>query len=498
MALELGAFGNNATAARVELGNVTVPADVTYFVWTYRTGEGGANFGRIFGRSSGVHDLISNNPGAANTYAFGDILNAQHYRWTRADAFRWVPISISGTIADTSTAPVIYQNGINPTITRTGAGNFWGTTSSVSMQIGNRPSDSARVWHGMLAHFCMWDVKLTEDEHQALHAGALPSTIRPESIIRYLPLVSNDNNLFGVSGTAVSCLFSNIGPPIVGIDYDIAELFSQPAAGSILINANVATLAISGAVSAIHQGVQIGAIPKALVLTGTQSAVHLGAQIGATPKALLLTGSQAGIQLGSDVVISAIQASLTLAGQSAQIQLGSGIGANAASLSLSGSTASIQQGSQIAATIKAITLTGLSASVFHETGMIIGANVAPLTLSGLQAQIQLGNQISATIGSLSITGMNSGIFQGVQIGATPGALTLTGTQSSVSLSSIVNTLPYALTINGLGAGIISGGIVPVKSLQSIEMVLHSGSVAMTNYKGGIAMDASGETVGMTH
>lgn len=238
MALELGTFSNNASAARIDLGNVAVPADVTYFIWTYRTGEGGANFGRIFGRSSGVHDLISNNPGAANTYAFGDILNAQQYRWTRADVFQWVPISISGTIADISTAPVIYQNGIKPTITRTGAGNFWGTTSSVAMQIGNRPSDSARVWHGMLAHFCMWDVKLTDAEHEALHAGALPNTIRPESIVRYFPLLNNERNLFGADGANVSSLFSNLNPPLFDLNDTPVDLFYVSAGGAVSLIIN--------------------------------------------------------------------------------------------------------------------------------------------------------------------------------------------------------------------------------------------------------------------
>lgn len=238
MALELGTFSNNASAARIDLGNVAVPADVTYFIWTYRTGEGGANFGRVFGRSSGLHDLITNNPGAANTYAFGDIVNAQHYRWTRADAYQWVPISVSGTIADTSTAPTIYQSGVKPTIIRTGVGNFWGTTSSVAMHIGNRPSDSARVWHGMLAHFCMWDVKLTDAEHEALHAGALPNTIRPESIVRYFPLLNNERNLFGSDGTNVSALFSNLNPPVFDLNDTPVDLFYVSAGGAVSLIVN--------------------------------------------------------------------------------------------------------------------------------------------------------------------------------------------------------------------------------------------------------------------
>lgn len=238
MALELGTFSNNASAAKVDLGNVAISADVTYFIWTYRTGEGGSNFGRMFGRSSGLHDLITNNPGASNTYAFGDIVNAQHYRWTRADAYQWVPISVSGTIADTSTAPTIYQSGVKPTIIRTGVGNFWGTTSSVAMHIGNRPSDSARVWHGMLAHFCMWDVKLTDAEHEALHAGALPNTIRPESIVRYFPLLNDERNLFGTNGTNVSALFSNLNPPVFDLNDTPVDLFYVSAGGAVSLIVN--------------------------------------------------------------------------------------------------------------------------------------------------------------------------------------------------------------------------------------------------------------------
>lgn len=238
MALELGPFSNNATAARIDIGNVTVPADVTYFVWTYRAGEGGGNFGRVFGRSAGYHDLFSNNTNVLNTYGFGDIGNIQYYYWIRPAAFTWASISISGTTSDTSTAPTIYQNGAKPALTKVGTTGWWGTLSSVSMHIGNRPSDSGRVWHGMLAHFCMWDVKLTDAEHEALHAGALPNTIRPGSIVRYFPLLNNERNLFGSDGTNVSCLFSNLNPPVFDLNDTPVDLFYVSAGGAVSLIIN--------------------------------------------------------------------------------------------------------------------------------------------------------------------------------------------------------------------------------------------------------------------
>lgn len=238
MALELGPFSNNATAARIDLGNVTIPTNVTYFVWSYRNGEGGANFGRIFGRGGGVHDIISNNQNVANTYAFGNISGSQYYYWTRPDARQWASISISGNTADSATAPTIYQNGIRPSLTRVGASSFWGTLTSTSTNIGNRPSDWARVWDGMLAHFCMWDVNLTDEEHEALHSGALPNTIRPESIVRYFPLLNDERNLFGSDGTNVSCLFSNLNPPVFDLNDTPIDLFYVSAGGSVSLIIN--------------------------------------------------------------------------------------------------------------------------------------------------------------------------------------------------------------------------------------------------------------------
>ncbi len=237
MALELGPFSNNA-AARIDLGNVTIPTNVTYFVWSYRNGEGGANFGRIFGRGGGVHDIISNNQNVANTYAFGNISGSQYYYWTRPDARQWASISISGNTADSATAPTIYQNGIKPSLTRVGASSFWGTLTSTSTNIGNRPSDWARVWDGMLAHFCMWDVSLSDSEHEALHAGAIPNTIRPESIVRYFPLLNDERNLSGANGTNVSCLFSNLNPPVFDLNDTPVDLFYVSAGGAVSLIIN--------------------------------------------------------------------------------------------------------------------------------------------------------------------------------------------------------------------------------------------------------------------
>lgn len=237
MALELGPFSNNATAARIELGNVTVPTNVTYFVWAYRNGEGGGGAGRMFGRSSGNHDLITFNGSHANSYAFGNISGSHYYYWTRPDARQWASISISGNTADSATAPTIYQNGVKPSLTKVGSA-FWGTLTSVSMMIANRPNDWARVWDGMLAHFCMWDVSLSDSEHEALHAGALPNTIRPESIVRYFPLLNNERNLFGADGTNVSSLFSNLNPPVFDLNDTPVDLFYVSAGGAVSLIVN--------------------------------------------------------------------------------------------------------------------------------------------------------------------------------------------------------------------------------------------------------------------
>ena len=70
--------------------------------------------------------------------------------------------------------------------------------------------------------------------------------------------------------------------------------------------------------------------------------------------------------------------------------------------------------------------------------------------------------------------------------------------TSIVLSNIINTIPGSLVINGLNASVIAGGIVPIKSSQSIDMTLYYGGISMVNNKSTIAMDASGENMGMLH
>lgn len=451
MALELGAFSNNASTARVDLGNVTVPTNVTYFVWAYRNGEGGGNAGRMFGRSTGVHDLITFNTTHPNSYAFGNISGLHYYYWTRPDARQWASISISGNTTDSVTAPTIYQNGVKPSLTKVGS-TFWGTLTSVPMMIANRTNDFARVWDGMLAHFCMWDVNLTDEEHEALHAGALPNTIRPESIVRYFPLLNNERNLFGSDGTNVSCLFSNLNPPVFDLNDTPVDVFYASAAAdtSLDVNLSAQSTLTGGLITGIAFNANLsgqstlsselttsirlnsGLLSQSTLAGSLTTAIPFAANLSAQ-SSISAEFASAAAQLQSNLTTQAtLTSSLTTA-----IALSSSLTSVASLISdLSGTAAQLQTSLTAQATASGNLTTGIALS-----GNLSGQSSLSAALAGGAAQLQ--SNLQATVG------LTANLSTQISLSSSLAAQSVLNAALTTNTGMAVNAVASSLLIAGI-------------------------------------------------
>ncbi len=471
MSVELGANFGASSAGRVDIGSFAIPSLVTHFVWFMRTGEGGGSFGRILGRSTGTHDLTNDHGSFANNYAFGDRIGGQYHRWTRLENIgEWSSILVSGDTSNNSVAPRILQNGRLVALTRVGAANYWAGLSSTATVIGNRQSDNIRIWDGYIAHYCMWDDILSEYEEKQLANGVPPYLVRPNNLVKYYPLDS-DYSPISQNANAISARYTKVNPPVYHKN-NVVYLFPR-AVNDILISATPATL----------------------TLTGLQAGVSLGYTISATPASLTLTGLQAGITQGSNISIAATPASLSLSGLQAGVSMGHGITTIPSALSLTGLTAGVSIGNTISASIGTMTLSGLQAGVSIATGMQIGCSIAQLSLTGLQAGVSLGNTIATIPAALSLSGLQAGVGITQSISCNVAQMTLSSAQASVKLDTSISTTPALLQLTGLTAQITSGGIVPLKSSQSIDMTAYYANIAMNNYASEIKMDSTGESIG---
>lgn len=482
-------LGTGATNSRIDIGNWTVPSNVTYFAWVYRMGPGGGSFGRVFSRGDGSLDL---NYESSTLSSFGDRWNLNYHTFPVIPFGKWVPISISGNTTITTAPPKIFMDGVLQTLSRVGAGNFWSTTLGSSMQtvVGNRANDNARVWDGRIAHFARWNVELTDNEHLMLANGALPLMLRPDALDTYYPLENLGESPINKKGTpyGVSKFYDD---PIKPRSAEIYYLFNSQPVGNVVINCAPAALTITSLSSAVslNNDAIINSVVAQVVLSGAQSAIGLGSNINATIKALNLSANTAGIVLSNDIIINSSVATLSFSGLQSSAQLGTNLNSSIASLLLNGNQAPVQLGSQVGTTISSLSISGAQALIVHDTGMVINAIPTALSISGSSGSVQLGSAIGASPATVSLTSAQSSVSQSILINATLKTLALNGSQSSILLSNILNSTIASFQLNGINATIVAGGIVPIKSAQSIDMTL---------YYNNISMDASGENIGMTN
>jgi hypothetical protein len=499
MSIESGASFGLSSTGRVDLGSYALPSTLTHFVWFIRVGDGSSAFGRILGQSTGTHDILCN-ANIAGTYAFGNVSASNYIHWPKGDQMgQWSSLSISGDTSDTTTHPRIVQDKLLKTTTRVGAGSWWGTLTNAQFVIGNRASDNARNWDGYIAHYCLWDVILTEVEERQLHSGVPPHLVRPHDIVAYYPLDS-DLNLFGKNANAISVRYAKINPPILSESLFNKYFLLLPAANNdVIINASVTNLSLSENVSSIQLSNDsiINASIGALVLSSNTSSIQLGAQVNAVIKALVLTPNVASIQLGGDHIISCAQAALSLSENNASVLQNQLINSSVASLVITPQTSSIQQGAQVNAAIRALILSSNTASIQVGNDHIINANLPNLSLAANNANVIQNVILNTTQASISLSGLSCGVQFTQVLSTNVGSLNLSENNATIKLDIALNAVVASLQLSGYNAAIIDGLTSSVRSSQSVDMTLYYSNIAMINYASEIKMDASGENVGLT-
>lgn len=196
----------------------------TYSLWSYRRGDGGGGFGRLFDKrtTSGEVETFHNRAvGTSNgdTYMYSRTFSGTSGFWTisRPTANVWHHICVVYE-AVAGSQPTIYVDGIQQSVTALSTTSGSPVTNSDAYVIGNRANDGARAWDGRIAEFAIWDALLTASECGALARGASPNSIRRQSLVAYWPLWGASNPEPGLPGghatvtDAVAAPHAPVGP----------------------------------------------------------------------------------------------------------------------------------------------------------------------------------------------------------------------------------------------------------------------------------------------
>lgn len=164
----------------------------SYSIWTYRTGTGGGNLGRMFDkRTSGAQVELLFHGSADTDYFYDRNWSGAAASWKIAipSANAWHNIIVTYDTGATTNDPVIYVDGASVTVTENVAPSGTANTNTDAYVIGNRTNDNARNWAGDLCEFAVWDRILTATEVDAIGADGYSPLFYPSSLVEYVPLI---------------------------------------------------------------------------------------------------------------------------------------------------------------------------------------------------------------------------------------------------------------------------------------------------------------------
>jgi hypothetical protein len=140
-------------------------------IWTYRTGAGGSNLGRMFDKNN---QLLLFNEETNNRYQFLHAWSGNagaNWTFDRPAANEWHHIVVTYDTGSTTNDPVVYVDGASVTVTERSGPIGTPTTNAAIYAIGNRDTDNLRNWAGRLAEFVVYDRILTATEAMHLYLG---------------------------------------------------------------------------------------------------------------------------------------------------------------------------------------------------------------------------------------------------------------------------------------------------------------------------------------
>jgi len=225
-------FGG-ASTDRIALSTyVTNHATTTWSIWSYRTGDGGGSFGRMWFKGSTAFDgrLYT----TTTKYFFDRESSTSDGTWsiTRPSASVWHHILVTYDSGALGNDPAIYLDGTSQTLQDNT--NPTGTISnnSEAYTIGNflNGGSPSQNWAGSLSEFAVWDVILNQGEITALARGISPMNIRLANLKCFIPITGIHTTEPDYSsattksiGTVTGATLTAHNPPVQSVFWNFGE-----------------------------------------------------------------------------------------------------------------------------------------------------------------------------------------------------------------------------------------------------------------------------------
>lgn len=150
--------------------------------WLWQNGTGGGAAGRVLNANS-VSDRWNANDASTMAVNTSWTSGAHNVTYPNGGTGAWHHHAV--TITATTIQAYVDGSSVTTTVSsNTASGSL---TTWASFSAGNRTSDGARNWDGMLAQIAVWDRVLSADEIAALAKGFSPHHF-PGSLVLYLPM----------------------------------------------------------------------------------------------------------------------------------------------------------------------------------------------------------------------------------------------------------------------------------------------------------------------
>jgi len=328
----------------------------------YANSTGGGGLGRIFQDASGTGlsagEILWTQSNAIN---YGIYASSSSGAWfTPASSLatgRWQSAGVTHDQRTVNVLPTMYLDGASVAVNISQAASGTYQTTPCNMVWGNRASDSARVWDGIIGPTLIFDGALTADDHFEL-----------------------DRNPWQVFET------------------DFAELWVQPAGGTT-ITCTVGNASAAGVTAAVNASIA--------ATVGNATAAGVTANVNATIQTTTGNAVAAGVAANVNTTIQTTTGNATAAGVTATISSGGNVTITCSVGNAAASGTAALLNTSIVCSIGNAGAAGVTALI--QSGVIISASVGNAVAAGITAllhktiQTATGNAVAAGI-TASISG----------------------------------------------------------------------------------------------
>lgn len=287
----------------------------SYFFRARRNGAGGGNLGRLFDKTNGSTGQMlywSTSSGLViSFYAGGAEQTAPINGSTTACAVGVdFDVLVVHSQVGSNSGFKAYLNGV--LAISSGLTATFNDAATTPITIGNRASDNARNWDGLIECAYVWDRILSDSEAAALSANRYQLFAIPYEDDELVTSAGGGATDTPVSPAALALSLAGYAPSVV----QTANQSAAPAAGS---------LAIAGYAPLIAQGVTVNVGPGAgsLAVTGYPPTVTQGAALGLmpAPAALAVSGYAPTVGQTANVSLAPAPAGLIVTGYAPSVSI---------------------------------------------------------------------------------------------------------------------------------------------------------------------------------